>query len=159
MPFKNLFMIAALFLSVLMPLGVSAQSELVSAINSKLIPIKTLVPDDDLGDLQPLKKILKDKKIIGLGEAAHGVHDFFVFKQRLLEFLVKEMGVKVLLTETDFAGTQTMNDYVLYGKGDAHKGLTDMANGVWATQEFIDMAEWVKKYNDTKPEKDKVRFY
>jgi len=159
MPFKKLFMIAALLLSVLMPLGVSAQSELVSAINSKLIPLKTLTPDDNLSDLQPLKKILKDKKIIGLGEAAHGVHDFFVFKQRLLEFLVKEMGVKVVLTETDFAGTQTMNDYVVYGKGDAHKGLTDMANGVWTTQEFIDMAEWVKKYNDTKPEKDKVRFY
>src|ERR1700743_3318220 len=159
MPIKNLFMGIILLLSALMPLGVSAQSELVSAINGKLIPLKTLNPDDDFSDLQPLKKILKDKKVIGLGESGHGVHDFFVFKQRLLEFLVKEMGVKVLLTETDFAGTQTMNDYVLSGKGDAHKGLTDMANGVWATQEFVDMCEWIKKYNSTKADKDKVKIY
>jgi len=34
-----------------------------------------------------------------------------------------------------------------------------MANGVWATQEFIDMCEWIKKYNDTKADKDKVRIY
>lgn len=159
MPFKNLFMVAALFLSVVMPLGVSAQSELVSAINSKLIPLKTLVPGDDMGDLQPLKKILKDKKVIGLGESAHGVHEFFVFKQRLLEFLVKEMGVKVLLTEIDFAGAGLINDYVLHGKTDAYKALAGAGGSVWSTQEFIDMLQWVKKYNDTQPDKDKVRIY
>lgn len=151
----------SLFLSALIPLGFSAQSqnELVAAINRKLIPLKTITPTDGFSDLQPFKKILKDKKVIGMGEAAHGVHEFFVFKLRLLEFLVKQCGVKAMVTETDFAGTQTMNDYVLYGKGDAHKGLTDMAGSVWTTQEFIDMAEWVKTYNDTQPLANKVRIY
>jgi len=157
--FKNLFMVAALFLSVFLPLGVSAQSELVAAINSKLIPLKTIIHGDDFSDLQPLKKILKDKKVIGLGESAHGVHDFFVFKQRLLEFLVKEMGVKVLLTEIDFAGAGIINDYVLHGKTDAYKALAGAGGGVWNTQEFVDMLQWVKKYNDTQPDKDKVRIY
>lgn len=158
MPFKRLFMVS-LFLSALLPLCVSAQSDLVSAINSKLIPLKTISPDGDFSDLKPLKAILKHKKIIGLGESAHGVHDFFIFKQRMLEFLVQELGVKSILTETDFAGTQTMNDYVLHGKDDVYKGMTAMATGVWTTQEFIDMAEWVKKYNENKPDKDKVSFY
>jgi erythromycin esterase len=150
-----------LCIMVLIPLGLSAQSQsdLISAINGKLIPLKTITPTDDFSDLRPFKKILKDKKVIGLGESAHGVHEFFVFKLRLLEFLVKQCDVKALVTETDFAGTQTMNDYVLYGKGDAHKGLTDMAGSVWTTQEFIDMAEWVKTYNDTQPLAHKVRIY
>ncbi|MGZ3756816.1 MAG: erythromycin esterase family protein [Mucilaginibacter sp.] len=158
---KNKFMVVMFYMAVLMPLGLSAQSqnELITAINGKLIPIKTITPTDDFSDLQPFKKVLTDKKVIGLGEAAHGVHEFFVFKLRLLQFLVKQCGVKALVTETDFAGTQTMNDYVLHGKGDAHKGLTDMMGSVWTTQEFIDMAEWVKSYNDTQPLARKVRIY
>ena len=154
-------MVVMLCVMGLMPFDLAAQSQndLIAAINRKLIPIKTITPTDDFSDLQPFKKILKDKKVIGLGESAHGVHEFFVFKLRLLEFLVKQCGVKALVTETDFAGTQTMNDYVLYGKGDAHKGLTDMAGSVWNTQEFIDMAEWVKTYNDTQPLANRVRIY
>ena len=150
----------SLFLSSLIPLGVSAQSDLVSAINSKLIPIKTMAPGDDFADLQPLKNILKDKKIIGLGEAAHGVGSFFVYKQRMLEFLVKEMGIKVLLTEIDFAGAVTINSYVLHGQtGDAAKALAAAGGGVWNTQEFIDMLQWVKEYNDTQTEENKVRVF
>jgi len=150
----------SLFLSALIPLGVSAQSDLVSAINSKLIPIKTMTPGDDFADLQPLKKILKDKKIIGLGEAAHGVHDFFVYKQRMLEFLVKEMGVKVLLTEIDFAGATTLNSYVLHGQTpDAAKALAAAGGGVWNTQEFIDMLQWLKEYNATQADENKVRVF
>ncbi|MDB5009461.1 MAG: erythromycin esterase [Mucilaginibacter sp.] len=154
-------MVSMLLLSALMPLGLSAQSqnELITAINSQLVPLKSLSPGGDFNDLQPLKKFLKDKKVIGLGESAHGVHEFFTFKQRLLEFMVQEMGIKTLLTETDFTGTQVMNDYVTTGKGDVHEAMTALGGVVWTTQEFIDMAEWVKKYNSDKPDKDKVRIY
>ncbi|MHB8209413.1 erythromycin esterase family protein [Mucilaginibacter sp.] len=139
----------------------SAQNnqDLIKALNSKLIPIKTLSPDSDYTDLQPLKTILKNKGIVGLGEATHGTHDFFVYKHRMLEFLVKEMGYKVFAIEANFAGTQTMNDYVVYGKGTVYKGLWDMGIGVWMTQEFVDMVNWLKDYNAGKPLSERVHFY
>src|ERR1700748_2300397 len=83
--------------ALLFPRATNAQvpdGDVIAAVNSKLIPLKSLTPDDDMSDLQPLKKFLKDKTVIGLGESGHGVHEFFTFKQRLLEFLVKEMGIK-----------------------------------------------------------------
>ena len=52
-----------------------------------------------------------------------------------------------------------MNDYVLYGKGSAYRGLQQMTIGVWFTQEFKDMVEWIKQYNSTKAFQDKVKFY
>jgi len=139
----------------------SAQTDstIINAINSKLIPIKTLKPDSDYSDLEPLKAILKDKGIVGLGEATHGTHEFFLYKQRLLELLVKYMGYKTFVIEANFAGTQTMNNYVLYGKGDVYKGLWDMGIGVWMTQEFVDMANWLRAYNATQPLNKRVRFY
>lgn len=158
----SIIMLTVLLFSTLIPLAVSAQLpdvEVIAAINSKLIPIKSLAPGDDISDLQPLKKFLKYKTVIGLGESGHGVHEFFTFKQRLLEFMVQQMGIKILLTETDFTGTQVMRDYTLTGKGNVQDGMKAMANVVWTTQEFIDMNEWVKKYNEGKADKDKVRIF
>ncbi len=143
----------------LLPLNSLAQPNLVAALNANVIPLKNIVPNNDFTDLQPLKAALKDKKLIGLGESAHGVGSFFLLKQRLLEFLVKEEGVKVLFTETDVAGTTTANDYILYGKGDIQQVRKDWATGVWATQEFMDMLEWLKQYNATQTDVNKVQVF
>jgi len=64
-----------------------------------------------------------------------------------------------LVIEGDFAGTQAMNDYVLYGKGSAWEAVQKTFFGVAANQEFFDMVEWIKRYNLGKQFKDKVRFY
>lgn len=133
-------------------------SSLVSAINSQLIPLQTLSPDTDFSDLQKLKTILKDKSIVGMGEATHGTHEFFVFKHRMLEFLVKEMGFKTFVIEGDFAGTQALNNYVLYGKGNPNEAIRRVA-GPWLKQEFLDMVKWVRAYNDTRPLTDRISFY
>lgn len=135
------------------------QDNLVKAINSKLIPIKSVEVTNDFSDLEKLKVILKDKRIVGLGEATHGTHEFFTFKHRMLEFLVKEMGFKTFAIEADFAGTFAMNDYVVDGNGKALEALEKMTIGVWFTEEFIDMVEWIKEYNSIQTNENKVRFY
>lgn len=136
-----------------------SQPDLITGINQQLIPLKTLEPDADLSDLQSLKVILKDKQVIGLGEATHGTHEFFLFKHRMLEFLVKEMGVKAFVIEGDFTGSQLMNDYVVNGKGDINKGLMGVGFGVWMTREVVDMCNWLKAYNATQSPENKVRFF
>lgn len=135
-----------------------AQSDLVQAINSRLIPLSTLSPNADFNDLQKLKTILKDRAIVGIGESTHGTHEFFVFKHRMLEFLVKEMGFRTFVIEGDFAGTQALNDYVLYGKGNPQDAIRRVA-GPWITQEFLAMVKWVRAYNNTRSIVDRVSFY
>lgn len=144
---------------ILLSTSLFAQTELISALNGNIIPLKTLSPEDDFTDLAPLRTILQNKRIVALGEATHGTKEFFDYKHRLLKFLVTELGFKTFVIEADFAGTQAMNDYVLYGKGSAHRGLQQMTIGVWFTQEFVDMVEWIKQYNSTKAFQDKVKFY
>ncbi len=132
---------------------------IVNAVNKQLIPLKTLDPDADYSDLQPLKKILSDKSIIGIGEATHGTKEFFVFKHRMLEFLVKEMGFKTFVIEDDFGGMQTINDYVLNGKGDIDNCIKNLGFGIWMTQEVKNMIVWIKEYNDTQIASNKVQFF
>ncbi|UKJ08502.1 erythromycin esterase family protein [Solitalea lacus] len=146
-------------LAYMLPFSLLAQDELVTAINNKLIPVNTLSPSDDFSDLEQLKNIFKDKKIVGLGEATHATKEFFDYKHRLLRFMVTELGFKTFIIEADFAGSKVMNDYVLYGKGDPYTGLKKMGIGVWMMTEFLEMVEWIKEYNSTKALEDKVKFY
>lgn len=147
-------------LSVLTIFAAMAQgeAELVKALNQQLIPINVSPTDTNFIDLDKLKPFIKDKQVFALGEATHGTHEFFAFKHRMLEFLVKGIGIKTFVIEADFAGTRVMNDYVLYGKGDAMRGLAGMGIGVWMTREVVDMANWIKAYNSKQTVENKVQF-
>jgi len=136
-----------------------ADTNLVAAFNQQVIPITVTPTDTNFTDLEKLKPFLKDKQVFGLGEATHGTHEFFAFKHRMLQFLVKENGIKTFVIEGDFAGTQIMNDYVLYGKGDVNKGLTGIGFGVWMTGEVVDMVNWIRSYNAVQAPENKVTFW
>ena len=53
--------------------------------------------DQDFSDLEPLKAVLADKRIVLLGERTHGDGAAFLAKTRLIKFLHQEMGFDVLI--------------------------------------------------------------
>lgn len=50
-----------------------------------------------------------------------------------------------------------VNDYILYGKGDAKKVIEGMNFWTWDTKEVLDMVEWMRKYNENHIKK--IKFY
>ncbi len=135
------------------------QEELIDLLNKKLIKVETISPDSSFSDLAELIPILNEKKIIGLGEATHGTHEFFVYKHRLIKLLIKHANFNVFIIEGDFAGSNTMNEYILDGKGTIDKALWDVGVGIWMRQEFVDLVEWMKSYNADKSLVNKIKFY
>src|SRR5215510_12728002 len=78
----------------------SSQTETVSNwLSRSAIRLKSVEAGHSFDDLQPLKSILKDVRIVGLGEGTHGTREFFQIKHRLLEFLVNEMGFTLFVME------------------------------------------------------------
>lgn len=118
------------------------EQAVLSWIQQNTIPIRHIEAGNDFSDLQPLKEILKDVKTVGLGEATHGTREFFKFKHRLFEFLVKEMRYTVFTLEASYSASLPSNDYVLYGKGDLATVLTGQGYSPWDTEEFIKMIRW-----------------
>ena len=51
------------------------------------IPLHSIKTGSGFADLQPLKKVFQDVRVVGLGEATHGTREFFQFKHRMVEFL------------------------------------------------------------------------
>lgn len=71
------------------------EDNLTKELKENIITFKTTLAKSRLEDLVPLKEILKDKKIIAMGEATHRTAQFFQMKHRIFEVLVKEIGYRV----------------------------------------------------------------
>ncbi|MGH9940556.1 MAG: erythromycin esterase family protein [Blastocatellia bacterium] len=127
-------------------------------LKSKAIPLKSVEAGHGFADLQPLKKVLKDARVVGLGEATHGTREFFQFKHRMLEFLVKEMGFTVFAIEASYPACMNINDYALHGKGDRAAALASQGFWTWDTNEVSEMIEWMRAYNEKAPAGKKVKF-
>ena len=119
----------------------------VSWLRKAAIPFATAEPGSGLDDLQPLRKLIGDARIVSLGEATHGTREFFQMKHRLLEFLVEEMGFTHFSIEANMPEAARLNEYVLTGEGDPYQLVRGMQFWTWTTQEVVDMVRWMRDYN------------
>src|SRR5262245_62444 len=135
------------------------QKAVITWLQQNAIPIQYVEAGNGFSDLQPLKQMLKDTKVVGLGESTHGTREMFQLKHRLLEFLVTEMGYDAFAIEASFSACQPINDYVLYGIGDRAAVVTGQWYVPWDTEEISDMLDWLRAYNQGVPDEKKVKFY
>lgn len=73
----------------------------VEELRRSAVVLRTIDPaDHDFADLEPLREVLRGRRVVVLGEATHGEGSTFLAKTRLIEFLHRELGFDVLAWET-----------------------------------------------------------
>lgn len=83
------------------PTPTKVDPKAVDWIRKNGVAFRSIDPSDiDFTDLQPLKKIIGDARIVQLGEQSHGDGTCFKTKIRLIKFLHEEMGFDVLAFES-----------------------------------------------------------
>src|SRR5438132_1385389 len=132
--------------------------EITDWLRTHAIRLQTVDPTRDLGDLQPLGPVIGDARIVGAGEATHGTREHFLFKHRLLRFLVTQKGFRALAFESPWPTGLALNQYILGGEGDAAGLLRNAVFGVWNTQEVLDTIRWMREYNATVRADQRVEF-
>jgi len=130
-----------------------AQDSTLGWLDNNASPIKSASLPDESDDLRFLSGLLKDKYVVGLGEASHGTHEFYVQKGRIIKYLVLEEGYKMLALEATSGTIEPLDKFVRYGTGDLKGILKSM--GLYNCKEMYDLCIWLMDYNKTKPEKDK----
>ncbi|WP_237706832.1 erythromycin esterase family protein [Kribbella flavida] len=121
-------------------------------------PLAGVEPGGPTGDLAPLKDLLEDVRLVGLGEATHGTREFFQLKHRLLEYLVTELGYDVLAMEASESAAPAVDAYVRGGPGDAATVVSDLGFWTWRTEEVVAMVEWMRSCNEGRPAGQQVGF-
>ena len=135
-----------------------APKEVRDWFRSQAVPLKTSLPGSGFEDMQPLKAMIGDARIVSVGEATHGTREFFQLKHRMLEFLVSEMGFTIFGIEANWPESLAVNDYVLKGKRDPAKALAGLYFWTWNTEEVLDMIRWMRHYNEDPTHERKIKF-
>ncbi len=98
----------------------------------------------DQADWNSLLPHVKDKRFILLGELNHGSKEIFELRNSLIRFLHENLGINVILFESGI-GELVTADMKMDSMPPSQmiRGLT----GVWQTEEFIHLMDYVKSQN------------
>ena len=123
-------------------------------LNENTVPLSSVKETTNNADLKTISQWIGAAKLIGVGEPTHGTSETGLFRLRLFKYLAENKGFNVFMIEDQLPECGLVNDYVM-GKTDS-AGITDYLNKGGATQETVDMVNWIRQYNGS--HQDKVQF-
>ncbi|MFB7629573.1 erythromycin esterase family protein [Streptomyces sp. NPDC056149] len=122
----------------------------VRALDRIAHPLRSTDPGTGTADLRSLGAMVGDAKVVGVGEATHGSHEFFALKDRLFRYLVEQKGFTTFTLEMSWSAGLRIDDYLQHGDGnrDARQVVHEaMADSPWDREEFVALVHWMRHYN------------
>jgi erythromycin esterase-like protein len=105
----------------------------------------------DERDFDPLLERCAEARLVLLGEATHGTHDFYRARAEITRRLVEEHGFHAVALEGDWPSTYRVNRFVR-GSGDAAiDALADFRRfprWMWRNADVLDFIGWLRDHND-----------
>lgn len=151
-------MISAVLCSIALLGQVQAPPESEKEVLDRVaVPISISAPDGNVEDFAPLKEKLADVKLVGAGESAPGSREISRVKQRLFQFLVKELDFKVLILEASMVDCAAIDKFVVTGEGNPVPLVKELERGDWTTDEILDLIKWMSLENGKRSEEQKLR--
>lgn len=102
------------------------------------------LPDEALSPLLPA---FGSARVLGLGEPTHGTREAFQLKHRLIRFLAERGELRVLAFECGYSAAESINAYVLEGRGDPRQALKAQGYWCWQTEEILALLLWLRRHN------------
>ena len=122
-------------------------------------------PLRDPTDLDPLMARIGDARVVLLGEASHGTHEYYTWRTAITRRLVEEKGFSFVAVEGDWPDCYRLNRFVKAYPGtpekaaDALETFRRWPTWMWANEEVKHLVDWLRGYNDGQPDARKVGFY
>jgi erythromycin esterase-like protein len=136
-----------------------AEDGLIEALRARALPL------ENDADLDPLMERIGDARIVLLGEASHGTHEYYTWRDRISRRLIAEKDFDFIAVEGDWPDCYTLNLYLK--DRDAPGGsaaevlhaFSRWPTWMWANREVVHLAEWLRDFNRTRSDQLKVGFY
>lgn len=104
-------------------------------------------------------KISDNVNVVAIGEAAHGCKDFQELKLSVLKKMVKDYDFRAFALEADYGECATINRYIQGGDGDIESIVKTFSFPIYRTKQMEELISWMREYNSTVSEGEKLRFY
>ena len=116
-------------------------------------------------DYDGLLELVGDRRLVLLGEATHGTHEFYRERARITKRLIEEKGFNAVAVEADWPDAYRVNRYVMGQSSDpdATSALADFERfpaWMWRNRDVVGFVEWLRARNDSHAHhQTKARFY
>src|ERR1019366_2980306 len=133
--------------------------EVVNLLNQSSSPL------ENSKDLDPLMEYIGDPKYVLLGEASHGTHEYYTWRMKITQRLIKEKNFSFVGVEGDWPDCYRLNRFA---KGYSHSGkdvysilheFNRWPTWMWANWEVLAFIEWMKDFNKTLSSEKRVGVY
>lgn len=116
-------------------------------------------------DLQPLFDRIGNARIVMLGEASHGTHEYYTWRSHISKKLIEEKGFNFLAVEGDWPDSYRLNRFIK-GYDTENKSAFQILHQfdrwptwMWANWEIVALADWLQKHNAGLSANRKVGIY
>lgn len=116
-------------------------------------------------DLDPLISKLSDSRVVLLGEASHGTHEYYTWRTAISKRLIEEHGFNCIAVEGDWPDFYRVNRYVKHytnSNGSAVEVLKKFnrwPTWMWGNWEIEALINWLHKHNDNLHARKRVGIY
>lgn len=99
-----------------------------------------------------------DARIILLGEATHGTHEFYQARAQITKRLIEQHGFNIVAVEGDWPDLARIDDYVRHGAPRPRSGepFTRFPTWMWRNEEVLAFADWLRGHNSGLPEAERT---
>jgi erythromycin esterase-like protein len=114
--------------------------------------------------LGPVIDTIGDARLVLIGEATHGTHEFYRARAELTKALISRKGFNLVAVEADWPDAYRVNRWVrhLASEASAETALDDFTRfprWMWRNRDVVDFLEWLRTYNGPRPASSRVGFY
>lgn len=115
-------------------------------------------------DYDPLLELIGDARVVLLGEASHGTHEFYRERALITRRLIEEKGFLAVAVEADWPDAYRVNRWVRGASDDraAEEALGDFQRfprWMWRNRDVLSFIEWLHRHNQSRRPERRVGFY
>jgi len=104
-------------------------------------------------DFDPLLARIGNARVVLLGEASHGTHDFYRVRAEITKRLIREKGFRAVAVEADWPDAYRVNRYVRGHSRDhdaveALGGFVRFPQWMWRNADVLDFVGWLREHNE-----------
>lgn len=99
-----------------------------------------------------------DARIVLLGEATHGTHEFYAARAAITRRLIEHHGFNIVAVEGDWPDIGRIDDYVRHNAPRPRVGepFVRFPTWMWRNEDVLDFADWLRGHNAALPEADRA---
>ncbi len=137
----------------------SSRPDALSVVHERARPLK-----GDPSQYDELLAGIGDARVVLLGEATHGTHEFYRERAFITRRLIEEKGFSAVAVEADWPDAYRINRYVRGASTDdeAIDALADFGRfptWMWRNADVLDFVGWMRAHNEKQPPDKRAGFY